>query len=146
MNDYIKSLYDRNLRQTATEGPGGQMMTELDERKLRRELDGNKKLMARNAETFSAGEPKFHSCAMYQPCPICDKCRNKASHLYVRCQTCQIPICVHTHAQRKKMIRRENFMLNLDASTKASIRATYHDYRSRHFEEHEKQAGSSQPL
>ena len=36
---------------------------------------------------------------------------NKASHLYVACQTCKIPICSHTYADRDKMIKRKNFTI-----------------------------------
>jgi hypothetical protein len=39
---------------------------------------------------------------------------NKASHLYVACQTCKIPICHHTYNDREKMIKRENFVTYVD--------------------------------
>ena len=48
-------------------------------------------------------------CNRYDPCPICFKCRVKASHLYARCDECEIPICVHTNANRELLIRRKNF-------------------------------------
>lgn len=52
-------------------------------------------------------------CAMYEPCPICFKCMNKASHLYLRCQNCEVQFCGHSHKQRSFMIRRENFAINV---------------------------------
>jgi hypothetical protein len=48
-------------------------------------------------------------CNKYDPCPICFKCRVKASHLFAKCDECEIPICVHTNANRELMIRRKNF-------------------------------------
>ena len=100
-NQYIKKLYD--LAKDNNE----QGLSKFDEHKLRKALESNNSLMTRNKEKFKE-EPKFHTCSLYDPCPICDKCRNKASHLYVRCQTCTIPICIHTHADRVKMIKRKN--------------------------------------
>lgn len=49
------------------------------------------------------------NCPRYSPCPICFKCMVKASHLFVKCQRCEIPICHHTERDRELMIRRENF-------------------------------------
>ena len=111
-NKMIEYLYDIAHKENEEEG-----ISEFDEQKLRRELEGNKKLMARNADVFSKEEPKFHTCQMYNPCPLCDKCLNKASHLYVKCQTCNIPICVHTHKDRGKMLKRKNFRLPVDKET-----------------------------
>lgn len=54
-------------------------------------------------------EAKRQRCPRYQPCPICYKCMVKASHLYLKCQSCPIPICGHTEKERELMIRRENF-------------------------------------
>jgi hypothetical protein len=48
-------------------------------------------------------------CMRYKPCPICFKCMHKASHLYVKCQNCSVPLCVHSEKERAAMIRRENF-------------------------------------
>jgi hypothetical protein len=48
---------------------------------------------------------------MYEPCPICFRCKVKASHLYVKCQDCQVPICRHSDKNRNMMIRRENFAI-----------------------------------
>lgn len=49
------------------------------------------------------------SCSRYQPCPICFKCMLKASHLFIECQNCEIPICSHNEKARNWMIKRENF-------------------------------------
>lgn len=108
-NKLVEYLYDI----AGTEGDNGEL-SKLDEQKLKKALDNNKKLMARNKDIFSKEEPKFHTCQMYNPCPLCDKCLNKASHLYVKCQSCNIPICVHTHKDREKMIKRKNFRLPVD--------------------------------
>ena len=115
-NGFIKGMYDM-----AGISPTGQEMTATEERKLREAMSENNKLFSKNSETF-AEEPKFHTCKMYSPCPICHKCGNKASHLYVRCQTCRIPICVHTYANKKLMIKRENFKLNTNGDIKQAIR------------------------
>jgi len=53
------------------------------------------------------------TCPRYQPCPICYRCDNKASHLFVKCQVCEIPYCTHTQREREFMIRRENFAAKL---------------------------------
>lgn len=112
----VEALYEAS--QTTDESG----LSKFDEQKLRRALDNNNKLYARNRDTFAAYEPKFHTCPMYDPCPICDKCRNKASHLYVRCQTCEIPMCAHTYQNRKNMIRRKNFKLNVNKNTINELR------------------------
>lgn len=96
-------------------------LSKFDEQKLRRAMEGNNKLGASNKDLFKV-EPKFTTCKMYHGCPICYKCLNKASHLYVKCQTCQIPICAHTYKDRAKMIRRENFKLIVSPAFKNAIR------------------------
>lgn len=53
-------------------------------------------------------------CPRYNPCPICFKCMAKASHLFVKCQNCAVPLCHHTETEREAMIRRENFSNRLD--------------------------------
>ena len=84
-------------------------MPKMDEQKFRKALDQST-VGKRNRDMFAQGEHKFYTCPRYDPCPICDKCRAKASHLYVSCQTCKIPICAHTYADREKMIKRKNFV------------------------------------
>lgn len=58
---------------------------------------------------FYEKEARRLSCPRYHPCPICYKCLNKASHLYLKCQVCRIPPDGHKESDRQFMIRRENF-------------------------------------
>lgn len=103
-NAMIQGLYE------AAKGlPDANGISSFDEQKLRKYLD-NQKIGIRNKDVFADGEPKFHTCPRYDPCPICDKCRAKASHLYKECEECMIPICAHTYADREKMIKRKNFV------------------------------------
>ena len=106
-NYLLEQLYDMASVQDE------QGLTKMDEAKLKRELQGNNKLMARNKDVFAEGEPKFHTCKWYDPCPICEKCKNKASHLYVKCQSCKIPNCVHSHRDIGIMIKRKNFIFEI---------------------------------
>ena len=105
----IEALYDMAKSESQIDPITG--MPKFDEQKLRRELDKNDRLMRNNKDIFEQGEPKTKTCPRYNPCPICSKCQNKASHLYVACQTCKIPICSHTYADREKMIKRKNFTI-----------------------------------
>ena len=106
-NNFIQGLYDMAKSDSQVDPVTG--VPKMDEQKLRRALEKNNSLGKRNRDKFEEGETKFKSCPRYDPCPICDKCRAKASHLYVACQTCKIPICSHTYADRDKMIKRKNF-------------------------------------
>lgn len=108
-NNFIQGLYDMAKSDSQIDPVTG--VPKFDEQKLRRAMEANQKLGRRNKDVFQDGEPKFHTCPRYDPCPICDKCRAKASHLYVACQTCKIPICSHTYADREKMIKRDNFTI-----------------------------------
>lgn len=119
-NGLIKGLYDAAKSDSIDEATG---MPKMDEQKLRRFLDQNDKLMRNNKDIFEESEPKVKTCPRYMPCPICSKCLNKASHLYVSCQTCRIPICSHTYADRDKMIKRDNFIIYVDKDTMNSIEA-----------------------
>lgn len=105
-NKFLQGLYE-----AAAGIPDENGIPKFDEQKLRRELDKNDKLMRSNKDIFEQNESKFRTCNRYLPCPICNKCQNKASHLYVACQTCKIPICSHTYADREKMIKRKNFIV-----------------------------------
>lgn len=116
MNHSIQKLYEMSK---STDNNG---LTKFDEQKLRRELEGNKSMFARNKDTFAEHEPRFHTCKSYLPCPICDKCLNKASHLYIKCQNCKIPMCIHTYDNRKLMIRRKNFEIRVNKKTLIAIR------------------------
>lgn len=119
-NNTIQALYEMAKSDTQVDPISG--VPKFDEAKLRRSLAQNEKLGRRNRDVFEKGEPKFKTCPRYDPCPICDKCRNKASHLYVACQTCQIPICSHTYEDREKMIKRKNFTILVEHDTMEEIR------------------------
>lgn len=56
-------------------------------------------------------------CDMYDPCEINYRCKNRAVHLYVRCQTCPIQPSQHNHAARSWAIRRENFAIDVTEET-----------------------------
>lgn len=116
-NNFIQGLYDM-----AAGAPDKNGIPKFDEQKLRRELDKNDRLMKNNKEVFEEKEPKMKTCPRYSPCPICSKCVNKASHLYVSCQTCKIPICSHTYADRDKMIKRKNFIVYVSDGIMNSIK------------------------
>lgn len=68
------------------------------------------KIHGSNQESYRR-EAHRVSCDMYLPCPICFKCRVKASHLYLKCQRCEIPFCRHSEKDRNFMIRRDNFAI-----------------------------------
>lgn len=89
----------------------------FEEQKFKKSIEGNKNLGRRNKENFIENKECFMDCVRYNPCPICDKCQNKASHLYVKCQICQIPICTHKHKDRNFMIKRNNFKLKVSKET-----------------------------
>lgn len=102
MNNFIKGLYD------ASAGiPDENGIPKMDEQKLKRTMD--KSNIGRRNEDIFAEEPKSKSCPRYEPCPLCRKCMNKSSALYVACQYCKIPTCSHTYEQKEKMIRQSNF-------------------------------------
>ena len=107
MNNTLQGLYEMAKSDSSVDPITG--VPKFDEQKLRSNLEANRKLGRRNKDIFEQGEPKFKTCPRYDPCPICDKCRAKASHLYKACETCNIPICSHTYADREKMIKRNNF-------------------------------------
>ena len=54
-----------------------------------------------------------NGCHMYDPCPLCFNCINKAAHLYARCNTCEVPHDNHDHKKRSFLIRRDNFAITL---------------------------------
>ena len=108
-NNMLQGLYEMAKSDSNVDPITG--VPKFDEQKLRRNLEQNNKLGRRNRDIFQQGEPKFETCPRYDPCPICDKCRAKASHLYKACETCKIPICSHTYADREKMIKRNNFTI-----------------------------------
>ena len=111
MNNFIEGLYDMAKSDSQIDPVTG--IPKMDEQKLRRALEKNQRLGRRNRDNYEAGEPKFKTCPRYDPCPICDKCRAKSSHLYKSCETCKIPICSHTYQDRENMIKRKNFVINV---------------------------------
>ena len=111
MNNFISGLYDMAKSDSQVDPITG--VPKMDEQKLRRALEQNQRLGRRNRDNYEEGEPKFKTCPRYDPCPICDKCRAKASHLYKSCETCKIPICSHTYHDREMMIKRKNFIIDV---------------------------------
>ena len=120
MNNTLQGLYEMAKSDSSVDPITG--VPKFDEQKLRRNLEANRKLGRRNRDVFEQGEPKFKTCPRYDPCPICDKCRAKASHLYKACETCNIPICSHTYADREKMIKRNNFTQIVTPEVMATIK------------------------
>ena len=120
MNNTLQGLYEMAKSDSSVDPITG--VPKFDEQKLRRNLEANRKLGRRNKDIFEQGEPKFKTCPRYDPCPICDKCRAKASHLYKACETCNIPICSHTYADREKMIKRNNFTQIVTPEVMATIK------------------------
>lgn len=120
MNNTLQGLYEMAKSDSNVDPITG--VPKFDEQKLRRNLEANRKLGRRNRDVFEQGEPKFKTCPRYDPCPICDKCRAKASHLYKACETCNIPICSHTYADREKMIKRNNFTQIVTPEVMAAVR------------------------
>ena len=119
-NNMLQGLYEMAKSDSNIDPITG--VPKFDEQKLRRNLEANHKLGRRNKDIFEQGEPKFKTCPRYDPCPICDKCRAKASHLYKACETCNIPICSHTYADREKMIKRNNFTQIVTPEVMAAIK------------------------
>lgn len=120
MNNTLQGLYEMAKSDSSVDPITG--IPKFDEQKLRRNLEANRKLGRRNRDVFEQGEPKFKTCPRYDPCPICDKCRAKASHLYKACETCNIPICSHTYTDREKMIKRNNFTQIVTPEVMAAIK------------------------
>lgn len=94
----------------------------IADNKLIKEIAENTRRSKTNKEIFSEEEPKVHTCSMYNPCAICYKCQNKASHLYVRCQSCKIPICTHKYKDREFMIKRDNFRIEVTDEVKQELK------------------------
>lgn len=64
-----------------------------------------------------------NGCSMYDPCPMCFKCMNRATHLYERCLNCPVQFCGHNHKQRSYMIRRDNFAIKVTKETGEKLKA-----------------------
>ena len=89
----------------------------IQEQRLAKAIKDNMKNYKTNKEIFDEMDNCFTKCPRYDPCPICNKCKNKASHLYVKCEVCQIPICVHKYKDKEFMIRRDNFKIPVSKET-----------------------------
>lgn len=77
-----------------------------------------KDLVSNKEEMYNIGS----RCNRYDPCPICNKCRVKASHLYTKCDSCSIPICVHENKIIERMIRPTNFELSVNDEVKSAFK------------------------
>lgn len=63
----------------------------------------------RNNKQIYEEEANRVRCNRYDPCPICYRCRVKASHRFLKCQNCKVPPDGHRERDREYLIRRENF-------------------------------------
>lgn len=86
-------------------------------RKLLKKVKDNSSIGMCNKDKFEEIEPNFNTCTNYNPCPICGKCMNKASHLYVKCSNCLIPTCLHNFENKNLMLKRKNFTVNVSDYT-----------------------------
>lgn len=94
----------------------------IQEQQFAKSVKENMKNCKTNKQIFSENKNCFTKCPRYDPCPICNKCLNKASHLYVKCAVCEIPICVHKYKDKEYMIRRDNFAINVSKDTMEEIK------------------------
>lgn len=114
VNDFIQGMYD------ASAGiPDENGIPKMDQQKLKRIME-NSNTGRRNDDIF-AEEPKSRTCPRYDPCPICRKCMNKSSALYIACQYCKIPTCSHSYKQKDTMILRKNFTQYVSEDVMAAI-------------------------
>ena len=98
----------------------------IEEQKFRKHMEQNSNnFCKRNRDKFAEEDDCYLNCPRYNPCPICDKCQNKASNLYVKCQVCKIPMCIHKYSDRKFMIRRNNFRIRPDESIKRNLKELF---------------------
>lgn len=105
----------------------------FEEARFKKAIENNRNFGRRNKEMFIENKDCYLDCPRYNPCPICDKCQNKASHLYVKCQLCQIPICTHKYHDRELMIRRNNFVLKVTKETMDKLDAQAEKVRQGEF-------------
>lgn len=91
-------------------------LTFKQEQDMRESMSANQNTMRNNKDIYAENCPEYFTCQQYQPCPICSKCKNKASNLYVACQNCQIPICGHKQSDIERMIKRSNFRMEMEQS------------------------------
>lgn len=74
--------------------------------------------MKYNKDNYEEHEPRAQHCNLYNPCPVCSKCSNKASNLYYECQECLIPMCTHKHEDKSFLIKRSNFKVEATEDVK----------------------------
>jgi hypothetical protein len=84
------------------------------------------------ADNTEALVRKGEGCPRYQPCPICRKCGNKASHLFEKCGLCGIPLCLHTDKQKNMMIKRGNFSVIISKEAMDSLDEMAADVHNQH--------------
>jgi len=70
----------------------------------------NKKILKKKAK-----------CDEYFPCPLCYRCMAESSH-NPKCKDCKAGNCKHNDEQRAKLIKRENFRLNVNDDVKEAIK------------------------
>ncbi len=99
------------------------MQQEAVEKNLTKKIKDNMHKHKTTKELFEEDKDCFTTCPRYNPCPICSKCENKASHLYTKCEICQIPMCTHKYKDRQHMIKRENNTINVTKETIDKLKA-----------------------
>lgn len=97
--------------------PYNKLQLEAVNNKLVKTIKDNMHKQKTNKELFEEASNCFTTCLRYNPCPICSKCENKASHLYVKCEICEIPMCTHKYKDRENMIKREDSTINVTKET-----------------------------
>jgi hypothetical protein len=90
---------------------------EAVEEKLIKNIKDNMNKHKTNKDLFEEDPNCFTRCPRYNPCPICNKCENKASHLYIKCERCEIPMCTHKYKDRENMIHREKNTIEVTSET-----------------------------
>lgn len=108
----FKGIDKDNLDQMATKANELFEGVEIKEEDFEEKFDNHLPQTMKDTKLLSNKDTLLdmaEGCSKYLPCPLCYKCRNKGSHLYVKCDSCLIPICVHTDSQINMLIRRDNF-------------------------------------
>lgn len=93
------------------------------DKNLIKNIEDNMKKHKSNKELFEESSNCFTKCPRYNPCPICGKCQNKASHLYYKCEICEIPMCTHKYKDRENMIKREKDTIYVTKETIDKLKA-----------------------
>jgi hypothetical protein len=85
-------------------------------------IQNNAMRLRNNKDDFDKELARIGGCRRYLPCPVCYKCESKSSHLYIKCQLCRIPACVHTYKEKEAMIKRANFFVLVTGEIMTAIR------------------------